>query len=78
MIETDLQLVSTKDLSIELCKRFDAVVIYGVQKNLKANGISNYYDHFVGEFATLIGLCELMQDKFKQEFRIGERDANEA
>lgn len=65
----DLSLVLTNELSEELTKRFDAIIIYGIQKDMKANKVSNYFDHYVGDQATLIGLCELLKDILKEDFK---------
>ena len=67
MIDTNLQLISTDELTIEIAKRFDSIIIYGLQKNIKTN-VSSYYDHFVGDQATCLGLCELLKDKIKEDF----------
>ena len=65
---TDLSLVSVEDLFTELAKRFDGSIFYGIQKNPKNNGDSVYYDHYVGDQATLIGLCEILKEKIKDDF----------
>ena len=68
MTELELQLIPTEKLTEEFCKRFDAVIIYGIQKGVKGT-ISNYYDHYVGDQATLIGLCRLLEDKIKEDYK---------
>jgi len=67
MTELELQLISTDDLTKEFFKRFDAIIIYGLQKNIR-NNVSIYYDHYQGDQATLIGLCELLKDIIKKNF----------
>ncbi len=74
MTELELQLISTEELSKELTKRFDAIIIYGIQKNMKANAISDYYDHWVGDHATLIGLCDLLKDMIKKSWDDKEKE----
>lgn len=77
MTDLELQLVSTKDLSTELAKRFDGIVIYGIQKNRKNNEISEYYDHYTGDYPTLVGLCYLLIGKLQKEFFHDEKDKQE-
>jgi len=67
MTVLELQLLTTEELTSELSKRFDVIMIYGLQKGIKP-GVSNYYDHYIGDQATLIGLCELMKEKIKGDF----------
>lgn len=68
MEKLDLQLISVEDLSYELAKRFDGIIIHGIQKNPKNNNLSIYYDHYHGDQPTLIGLCEILEEKLKEDF----------
>lgn len=64
----EIELLSTSELSERLAKRFDAIIIYGIQKNTRTN-VSNYYDYYIGDQSTLIGLCELLKEKLKEDFK---------
>ncbi len=68
-MSVEIEFISTTELTEELVKRFDAIIIYGIQKDLKGNNVSNYYDHFKGDQPTCLGLCDLLKEKIKEDFK---------
>jgi hypothetical protein len=72
MTKEELQLVSVEDLTEELENRFDAIVIYGLQKDPKNNNKSVYFDSWRGDHATLLGLCDILKEKIFSDWSAGE------
>lgn len=75
MTDIEIQLIPTNELSQELANRFDGIIIYGIQKNPKNNNNSIYYDHWKGDHATLLGLCDILKDKINEDCRKNEEEA---
>ena len=67
MNDLDIQLIPTDKLSTELTNRFDGLIIYGIQKDPKNNNKSIYYDHWKGDHATLLGLCDILKRKIYED-----------
>ncbi|HNX03527.1 MAG TPA: hypothetical protein PKM71_07685 [Candidatus Cloacimonas sp.] len=72
MTDLELQLISTDKLAEELATRFDCLIIHGIQKDPKNNNKSLYFDHWKGDHATILGLCDLLRDKAFQDYDKGD------
>ena len=67
--QTDLSLVSIEDLMFEVKTRFDSLVLYAIKVKPKGGNASLYYDNCSGDYATMIGLCEMLKDIIMREDR---------
>jgi hypothetical protein len=64
---TDLSLVETEDLTTELNKRFDAVVVIGVQ--IKTGQLMDtFYHRYSGGYASCLGLCNIMNNILLKDY----------
>ena len=67
MRKEELQLVSTTELTEELASRFDGLIVQGIQRNPKGDNNSNYFDHSKGDYATRLGLIEILKDMLMKD-----------
>jgi len=64
---TDLTFISSEDMLEELKKRFDAIIIIGIQQKTGKEE-DTYYHNYSGGIANCIGLCDLMKDILKNNY----------
>ena len=63
----EIQLVSTDELLDEIFSRFDHIIFCGMKVKIKGN--DNYYEkRYEGNYATAIGLCDIVKDHILNDF----------
>ena len=71
MTDLELQLIPTEDLTIELNKRFDALVIIGVQMKITKEKDS-FYHRCQGGFSHCLGLVEIVKSILLKDYHAGD------
>ena len=64
----ELGLVETETLATELFNRFDEIIIMGCQRKT-ATSTDTFYHRYKGGNHSCLGLCDLLKDTIKEDFR---------